>query len=170
MRLRYLGSALLLALCTGPAAAQAPAPAPGTYAVTLMSPELALRAAQAAIAACRQAGYQVAVAVVDRGGQVQVLLRDRLAGSHTVEAAADKAWTAASFRMGTTALAQATREGAEASGIRHIRRALAVGGGIPVEANGALLGAIGISGAPGGGADDACARAGIAAVADDLNF
>jgi uncharacterized protein GlcG (DUF336 family) len=112
----------------------------------------------------------VAVAVADRGGQVQVLLRDRLAGSHTVDAAADKAWTAASFKMGTTALALATREGAEASGIRHIRRALAVGGGLPIEANGALLGAIGISGAPGGAADEACARAGIAAVADDLNF
>lgn len=168
MRLRILGGALLLALNAGSAAAQAPAPA--TYTVTLMSPELALRAAQAALAACRQAGYQVAVAVADRGGQVQVLLRDRLAGSHTVEAATDKAWTAASFRMATTALALATREGGEASGIRHIRRALAVGGGIPIEANGALLGAIGISGAPGGGADDACARAGIAAVAEDLNF
>jgi len=166
MRPCILGGTLLLALGAAPAAAQAPA----TYTVTLMSPELALRAAQAALLACRQAGYQVSVAVADRGGQVQVLLRDRLAGNHTVEAAADKAWTAASFRMATTALALATREGAEASGIRHIRRALAVGGGIPIEANGALLGAIGISGAPGGAADDACARAGIAAVAEDLNF
>jgi uncharacterized protein GlcG (DUF336 family) len=168
MRLRFRGLVLVLALSAGSAAAQAPTPA--TYTVTLMSPELALRAAQAALAACRQAGYQVAVAVADRGGQIQVLLRDRLAGSHTVDAAADKAWTAASFKMGTTALALATREGAEASGIRHIRRALAVGGGLPIEANGALLGAIGISGAPGGAADEACARAGIAAVADDLNF
>lgn len=168
MRLRFRGLVLVLALNAGSAAAQAPTPA--TYTVTLMSPELALRAAQAALTSCRQAGYQVAVAVADRGGQVQVLLRDRLAGSHTVDAAADKAWTAASFKMGTTALALATREGAEASGIRHIRRALAVGGGLPIEANGALLGAIGISGAPGGAADEACARAGIAAVADDLNF
>ncbi|MDN4038933.1 MULTISPECIES: heme-binding protein [Massilia] len=168
MRLRILGGVLLLALNAGSAAAQAPAPA--TYTVTLMSPELALRMAQAALAACRQAGYQVAVAVADRGGQVQVVLRDRLAGSHTVDAAADKAWTAASFKMGTTALALSTKEGAEASGIRHIRRVLAVGGGIPVEANGALVGAIGVSGAPGGAADDTCARAGIAAVAEDLNF
>lgn len=168
MRLGFRGVVLVLALNAGSAAAQAPTPA--TYTVTLMSPELALRAAQAALTSCRQAGYQVAVAVADRGGQVQVLLRDRLAGSHTVDAAADKAWTAASFKMGTTALALATREGAEASGIRHIRRALAVGGGLPIEANGALLGAIGISGAPGGAADEACARAGIAAVADDLNF
>lgn len=168
MKRPYLGSVLLLALNVGPAAAQTPAPA--TYTVTLMSPELALRAAQAALAACRQAGYQVSVAVADRGGQLQVLLRDRLAGSHTVDAAADKAWTSASFKMGTTALALATKEGAEASGIRHIRRVLAVGGGIPIEANGALLGAIGISGAPGGAADDACARAGVAAVAEDLNF
>lgn len=166
MKLPILAGALLLALNAVPAAAQAPA----TYTVTLMTPELALRAAQAALAACRQAGFQVAVAVTDRAGQVQVLLRDRLAGSHTVETAADKAWTAASFRMATSALALATKEGGEASGIRHIRRVVAVGGGIPIEANGAMLGAIGISGAPGGAADDACARAGIAAVTEDLNF
>ena len=167
---RVLYACVLVAAGMGPARAQAPAPAPATYSITLMSPEMALRAAQAAMASCRQAGYQVSVAVVDRLGQTQVLLRDRLAGSHTAEAATDKAWTAASFKTGTTALAKVTAAAADASGIRHIRRALAVGGGVPVEANGALLGAIGISGAPSGAADDACALAGIAAVADDLNF
>lgn len=148
-------------------------PAPqqaATYTVALMSPELALQAAQAAMNACRQAGYQVSVAVVDRTGQTQVLLRDRLAGIHTADAATDKAWTAASFKIGTTALAKATMSGTDAAGIRHIPRVLAVGGGMPIEANGSLLGAIGISGAPSGASDDACARSGLAAIADDLNF
>jgi uncharacterized protein GlcG (DUF336 family) len=162
--------AMLLALCASVAQAQAPAPMAATYSITLMSPELAVRAAQAAIAACRQAGYQVSVAVVDRTGQTQVLLRDRLAGIHTGEAATAKAWTAASFKTDTTVLARATASGSEASGIRNIPRALAVGGGIMIEANGSLLGAIGISGAPSGAADDACARAGIAAIDEDLNF
>jgi len=150
--------------------AQPASPAASTYTITLMSPELALQAAQAAMRACRQTGYQVSVAVVDRTGQTQVLLRDRLAGTHTADAATDKAWTAASFKTGTTALAKATMSGTDAAGIRHIPRALAVGGGMPIEANGSLLGAIGISGAPSGAADDACARSGLAAIADDLNF
>lgn len=162
--------AIALALPAGPALAQSASQRAGTYTIALMSPELALRAAQAAMTACRQAGYQVSVAVVDRTGQTQVLLRDRLAGIHTADAATDKAWTAASFKIGTTALAKATMAPAEAAGIRHIPRALAVGGGLPVEANGSLLGAIGISGAPSGAADDTCARSGLAAIADDLNF
>lgn len=162
--------AMMLALNAGPTLAQPRPPGAATYTVALMSPELALQAAQAAMNACRQAGYQVSVAVVDRTGQTQVLLRDRLAGVHTADAATDKAWTAASFKIGTTALAKATMQGTDAAGIRHIPRALAVGGGIPVEANGALLGAIGISGAPSGAADDACARSGLAAIAEDLNF
>jgi len=162
--------AMLAALHGSSVMAQPASQRAATYTIALMSPELALQAAQAAMHACRLAGFQVSVAVVDRTGQTQVLLRDRLAGIHTVDAATDKAWTAASFKTGTTALAKATISGTEAAGIRHIPRALAVGGGIPVEANGSLLGAIGISGAPSGAADDACARSGLAAIADDLNF
>lgn len=162
--------ALVLALPVGAPLAQGPSSQATTYTIVLMSPELALRAAQAAMLACRQAGFQVSVAVVDRTGQAQVLLRDRLAGIHTADAATDKAWTAASFKIGTTALAKATMATTDAAGIRHIPRALAVGGGLPIEANGSLLGAIGISGGSSGAADDACARSGLAAVADDLNF
>lgn len=152
----------------GALAAQPPAPA--TYTVALMTPELALKAAHAAMASCRQAGYQVSVAVVDRTGQAQVMLRDRLAGVHTVQAATAKAWTAASFKTDTTALARATQGASDASGIRLIPGVLAVGGGVPIEGGGLLFGAIGISGAPGGAADDACARAGIAAIVEELEF
>ena len=61
----------------------------------LLSPELALDSARAALAECRKRGYQVAVAVVDRFGLTQVMLRDRFAGPHTPATAAGKAWTAA---------------------------------------------------------------------------
>lgn len=140
------------------------------YSIRMMTPETALKAALAGQAACRKAGFQVAIAVVDRTGQVQVVLRDRFAGMHTVEAAIDKAWTAASFKTDTTALAKATAAGTASSGIRHIPRALAVGGGLLVEAAGAPYGAIGVSGAPSGDNDDLCARAAIDAVIDDLNL
>ena len=142
----------------------------GTYAVKLLTPETALAAAQAAIAHCRKVGHQVTVAVVDRSGLVQVLLRDRFAGAHTIDIAPQKAWTAASFRMSSAALAAETQAGKPMSGIRDAPRVMAIGGGQIIEAGGAVLGAIGVSGAPGGEADDACAIAGIKAIADAIEF
>jgi uncharacterized protein GlcG (DUF336 family) len=129
-----------------------------------------LAAAQAALAHCRKAGHQVAVAVVDRSGLLQVLLRDRYAGAHTVDIASQKAWTAASFRISTAALAVETQAGKPMSGIRNAPHVLAIGGGQVIEAGGFLLGAMGVSGAPGGEADDACALAGIKAIADAVEF
>ena len=141
-----------------------------TYSVKLLTPEAALTAAQAALAQCRKAGHQVAVAVVDRSGVLQVLLRDRFAGAHTVEVATQKAWTAASFRIPTTALAAETQAGKSMSGIRAAPRVLALGGGLAIEAGGSTFAGIGVSGAPGGEADDACAAAGIKAIADAIEF
>jgi uncharacterized protein GlcG (DUF336 family) len=141
-----------------------------TYTVRLMTVETALRAAQAALSSCRKAGYQVAVAVVDRSGITQAVLRDRYAGPHTVDMAMDKAWTAVSFRTGTGALAEASVAGKPQSGIRHRPRVATVGGGLTIEGSGALLGGIGVSGAPGGERDEACARAGIEAIRHDLEF
>jgi uncharacterized protein GlcG (DUF336 family) len=141
-----------------------------TYTARLLTPETALKAAQAALARCRGSGFQVAVAVVDRMGVVQVLLRDRFAGPHTPETASGKAWTAVSFRTNTTALADATQAGRSQSGIRNRPGVVAVGGGLMIEAGGSILGGIGVSGAPGGKEDDACAAAGIAAIKDSLEF
>ena len=151
-------------------AALAAGAAEGTYTVRQLTPETALAAAQAALAHCRKAGHQVAVAVVDRSGLVQVLLRDRFAGAHTVDVAPQKAWTAASFRIPSAALAAETHAGKPMSGLRHAPRVMAIGGGLVIEAGGAVLGAIGVSGAPGGEADDACASAGIKAIADAIEF
>lgn len=152
------------------AAANVTNAADATYAIKLMTPETALKAAQAGLNKCREGGYQVAIAVVDRTGQTQVLLRDRFAGMHTPEAAVNKAWTAVSFKSNTSQFAEATQSGKESSGIRNISRVLAIGGGLMIEAGGALYGGIGVSGAPNGAADDACAKAGISAIMDDLEL
>jgi len=135
-----------------------------------LTPEAALKAAQAALESCRKQGYQVAVAVTDRTGLVQVLLRDRFAGAHTVAVATDKAWTAASFKTSTLEFGKDTQAGKAMSGIRHVPHVVAAGGGLPIEAGGTLVGAIGISGGPGGEADEACAKAGIKAIADALEL
>jgi uncharacterized protein GlcG (DUF336 family) len=140
-----------------------------TFSVRVLTPETALKAAQAALARCRTAGFQVAVAVVDRMGVTQVMLRDRFAGPHTPDMAIAKGWTAVSFRTNTTDLAAATQSGTQ-SGVRHRPGVAAVGGGLMIEAGGSLLGAIGVSGAPLGRDDDVCAAAGIAAIKDSLEL
>jgi len=141
-----------------------------TFTTKSLTPETALKAAQAALAKCRADGYQVTVAVVDRSGLTQLLLRDRFAGPHTVEVASNKAWTAVSFRTNSGDFEKATRPGESMAGLRHVPRATAVAGGVMVQGGGSLMGAIGVSGAPGGEADEACANAGLKAIADDLEF
>jgi uncharacterized protein GlcG (DUF336 family) len=148
----------------------APASAQGTFQTKLLTPETALKAATAALESCRKQGYQVGVAVVDRFGLTQVFVRDRFAGAHTVEVAQNKAWTAASFRTSTLELAGLTEAGKPMSGIRGVSRMMAVGGGLVIEAGGSIFGAIGVSGAPGGDADEVCAKAGIKAIADAIEF
>ena len=161
---------MVFVLAAAAAAAAAAQAQEATFTVRLMTTETALKAAQAALQKCRDDGYQVAVAVVDRAGLAQALLRDRYAGAHTAKMAVDKAWTAVSFRTNTTALAEATEAGKPQSGIRYRPRVVAVGGGLIIESAGTLLGGIGVSGAPGGERDDICARAGIAAIRDSLDF
>lgn len=168
MRRTLIALALVFAL---PLAAQAQTRAPaGSFDIKALTPETALVAAQAALAACRAQGFQIGVAVVDRSGLTQVFLRDRFAGAHTVDVATNKAWTAASFRTSTLDLANESQPGKPMSGIRSTPRMLAVGGGVVIEAGGSIFGGIGVSGAPGGDADDACARAGIKAIIDKLEF
>lgn len=162
-----LSAALCMFGWSGLTAAQS---TPATFTTRSLTPETALKAAQAALAHCRKEGFQVAVAVVDRAGVPQVMLRDRLAGAHTPETAIAKGWTAVSFRTNTTALAEETQAGKSMSGIRHLPRVAMIGGGMLIDAGGSTLGAIGVSGGPGAAADDACAKAGIKAIADDIEF
>lgn len=166
--MKALNSAVgAFALALGMSAAQAQE---AMFVVKMLTPETALKAAQAALKKCRDEGYQVAVAVVDRGGNTQVMLRDRFAGAHTPAMAEDKAWTAVSFRTATADLERVTQPGMPQSGIRHRPRVAAVAGGLMIEGGGSLLGGIGVSGAPGGDRDDMCAKAGVDVIQDSIEF
>lgn len=124
--------------------------------------------AVAAEAYCKKKGYQVSVAVVDRYGNLLSFMRNPLSGAHTIGVAQDKAYTAASFQGATIELAK------QLEFLKGTPRVSLVGGGVPVRVGGYMYGAVGISGAPRekvpGDVDDECARAGIDAVKDALEF
>jgi uncharacterized protein GlcG (DUF336 family) len=168
--MRLTGILLFASLALSASQALAQVQNAATFATRTLTVETALAAAQAALKKCRNSGWQAAVAVVDRGGVAQVLLRDRYAGPHTPRTAEGKAWTAVSFRSDTGALVESTQPGKPQSAIRNLPQVVILGGGVLIEAGGQLLGAIGVSGAPGGEADEACARAGVAAIRDALDF
>ncbi len=147
----------------------------GLFSTRSLTVDTADKAAWAALRECRKRGYSVAVAVVDRGGNVQVLLRDRFAGPHTPETAIRKAWTANSFRQPTGELAGLLEEKRIPSQVPNNPGALLVGGGVLIEAAGEIIGGIGVSGAPPGKSerdsiDGTCARAGIEAIREILEF
>ncbi|TCP42452.1 uncharacterized protein GlcG (DUF336 family) [Rhodovulum marinum] len=163
--MKKLVFAVALALPAGGAAAQ-----DAFVEFKALKPELAIRAAVAAMDYCRAEGYQVGVAVTDRFGTLQAFVRDRFAGAHVEETARRKAWTAASFRTDTLALGELTAPGTMFSGIRDLSQPLALGGGVMIEHAGSIVGAIGVSGAPGPDLDDDCARQGIAAIQEEMGF
>lgn len=163
----------LLAVVAGAAFAVAAIPASAqklTASYPTLTTAAALQVAQGALAECQKRGFTVAVAVVDRGGQPLAMLRDNLAGAHTSTTAIRKAYTAASFRTDTTELAALTQPGKAASGIRQLADVVAVGGALVIRAKGSLVGAIGVSGAPGGDEDDICAKAGVRVIGDALEL
>ena len=157
--------ALVLATLATTAAGQQ-----GTVAVKQLTPEAAAAAARAAMEHCRKQGYQVGVAVVDRGGALQAFVRARFAGAHTIEDVMHKAGSAARVKIPPSTLAPATQAGRPMRGLRAHPKVMAVAGGQVIESGGTLVGAIGVSGAPVVDADDGCAAAGIKAIADLLEF
>ena len=161
LRTTLLASALL--------AIAAPLPASeGTFNTPTLVPELAVKAAQAAVHACREHDAQVTATVVDRYGTPQALKRDRFAGPHTTDTAISKAWTAVSFRTDTLELREITEPGEFGYGIQHLPGVSILGGGKQIMTDGRIVGGIGVSGAPSGEVDDQCATAGIEAIRDDL--
>ena len=141
-----------------------------TFITRNLTTETAMKAAQAALHKCRAEGFQVTVAVVDRSGVTQVVLRDRFASPFSVDAAQRKAVTAANFRMPTSDLDRELQAGRPTAGIRSMPNVAAIAGGVPIEAAGSLVGAIGVSGAPGPANDERCAQAGIKSIAEDLEL
>ena len=126
-----------------------------------------MRAAEAALAQCVGDGNRVSAAVVDRSGVERATLRGDGAGPHTHESAVRKAFTAASFATPTSELQQRTQE-PQAAGLRDIPDVLMIAGGLPVQAGNESVAGIGDAGAPGGDLDEACAQAGIDAIAGEL--
>lgn len=160
-------SAIALAASLIPAAASAQE---AIVSYKSLSPETAVEVAQAALTSCREAGFQVAVAVVDRGGNLQAAIRDRFAGPHTPDTSFRKAWTSVSFKTDTLALSRLTESG-DAWAIRNVTNALPLGGGLTIEDGaGSLIGGVGVSGAPSGELDAGCASAGLDAIADKIAF
>ena len=163
---------LILMAAVAVAMTSSPAHAGDDALVTYKSltPEVALEAAKTAMTKCRDDGFQVAVVVVDRFGQPQVLLRDRYAGLPAADIATAKAYTALSFRRDTSELAKMVRDGQMDANLARMPHIAMLAGALVIEAGGTLLGGIGVSGAPGGDKDEACAKAGLDAIRDKLDF
>ncbi|RMG37283.1 MAG: heme-binding protein [Gammaproteobacteria bacterium] len=136
-----------------------------TVSVQRLSLDTARQIAEGAVRACREKGIQVAVTVVDRNGIPQATLRDTLAPPMTLEVSRAKAYTAAMFNAPTSQLVEQA-----STPIGRVPGVVMSAGGIPIQAGGALLGGVGVSGAPSGETDEECARAGIEAVQDDLEM
>jgi uncharacterized protein GlcG (DUF336 family) len=125
----------------------------------------ASKAAQAALDQCKKDGYRVSASVVDRAGILRAFLRADGAGPHTVDSSRKKAYTAASLRRATTDLAEMIAKQPALQALRDMNGSiLMVGGGLPIEIAGEVVGAIGVGGAPGTHLDDACAEAGLDAI------
>ena len=131
-----------------------------------LSLAMAKTIAEAALAACQAKGYHTAVAVVDRAGQVMVILRDEQASAQNAEMARRKAYTARMFRTTTSDFQKRTADPAYAAQ-RDLPDILALGGGAPIQVGDETVGAVGSAGST-QEQDDACAKAGIAKVADLL--
>ncbi len=132
-------------------------------------PRLTLEAseklARAALDACRKEGIQVGVTVVDRSGDAMVFLRDTLAPRVTIEVSRQKAYTAVNFNAPTSTMEDRFTK---PFAIGKVDGLVFSAGGIPIEAAGNIVGAVGVSGAATGEQDEACARAGLQAIAFDL--
>ena len=160
-------SAVLLATSLylpGPASSQ---DEPMVTPILRLNLDVALQVAQAAIDKCRGMGLNIAVTVVDRGGNVQVVLRDTLAMDLTVLVSERKAFTAMSFNLPTSAL---TDRFTSPFSVAKVEQLILSGGGVPIAAGGTIIGGVGVSGAPSGEQDETCARAGVDAIIDDLEM
>lgn len=150
-------AAILGAITPGPAIPQ------GLVTQRNLSLPMAKTIAEAALAACKAKGFSTAVAVVDRAGQVMVILRDEQATAQQVEMARRKAYTARVFRTTTLEFQKRTSD-AKYAAQRDLPDILALGGGVPIQVGDDVIGGVASSGANQEN-DDTCAKAGVAKVA-----
>jgi uncharacterized protein GlcG (DUF336 family) len=149
------------------AIASVPASAQGIVTQRSVSLGMAKTIAEAAQAECKAKGYNTSVAVVDRAGQVLVIMRDEQATAQTAEMARRKAYTARMFRISTMEFQKRTAEDPGREAQRDLADILALSGGVPIQIGNDTIGAVGSAGST-LELDDACAKAGIAKVKDLL--
>jgi uncharacterized protein GlcG (DUF336 family) len=153
-------------VATGVVAILSLASVPGAQVLTQrdVSLRMALTIAETALAEC---GINTSVAVVDRAGRLRVFLQGDNANPHNIELARRKAYTARTFRQPSSAWAKRTET--TNTGQRMLADVIPLGGGMPINVGEETIGAVGLSGAPGGQEqEEACGKAGIAKVADQL--
>jgi uncharacterized protein GlcG (DUF336 family) len=151
---------LLIALAAS-ALVTAPSFAKDTVQQTSLATTLAVDIAQAAVSACTGDGYNVSAAVTDRSGVLLALVRSENAGAHTANASTQKAFTSASSRNPTSAMADNVAKNPGAAGLADIPGFLVLAGGVPIKVGKDTIGAIGVAGAPGGNLDEVCANKAI---------
>ncbi len=142
-----------------------------------ISVEQALMVAQGALDACKKDNSAVSVAVVDRDGGVRFILRADGATPELIDHARRKAYTARTFRQATSTWMERTALDAvddkgkpiDLNGQQYLENTIAEKGGMPIIYHGDAIGGVGVTGSKGGGeADEACAKAGVDAIADQL--
>jgi uncharacterized protein GlcG (DUF336 family) len=154
-------STLLSVAFAAPAFAQAP------QSEKNVSMKMALMILDGALEQCTKDGYKVTVSIVDKAGNLAAMVRGDGTNPHTVEFSRLKAYT--SRTRGQTSLeVQKLMEKPENAWIKQVPNVVGIGGGVPIKVGNEVIGAVGVSGAPGGEKDEACANAGIAKVADSL--
>ena len=154
--------ALPIAVVAVPAAAQE------VITEKALSLDLAHAIAQGALEKCRADGNHVTVTVVDRDGLVAVVLRDDGSSPHTLVTSRRKAFTSVTFKQPSAVWAKRVLSEPAVAGLKDTEGTIALGGGVPIKAGTEVIGAIGVSGSPGGEKDEACANAGIQNFADKL--
>ena len=143
--------------------------ADGLVVTHRLSAEMANEAVGEAVASCARQGYAETAVVVDADGVRQAVLRGDRAGSHTLDSANDKVYTAASFKTDTSALVERAKTVPGFSGLfTQLPHLILFGGGVVIKLGDEVVGAIGAAGAPGGNLDEACARAGVDKIRDRL--
>ena len=158
---RRVGAALAGVALVSSAAAQ-------TLPTHRIPAALAVEAASEAVAACAKQGYHETAQVVDADGVIIATVRGDGVGAHSLDSALDKAFTAASFKSDTLALAERAKGEDSIAPLAKLPHVMFFGGGVPIKLGDETIGAIGAAGAPGAKLDDGCARAAIDKIKDRL--
>ena len=159
-----LSAAALVTLCAGTLVAPAPAHLLQHKDLTAA---IAMEIASTALATCKANGYNVSVTVVGRSGEIILQVRGDDANPHTVENSMRKAYTARTTRSPSGALVDRVKADPNL-GLIHLTNVIAIQGALPIKVGDDVIGAAGASGAPGGEKDEACVKAGLEKVADQL--